>query len=194
MCQANMIGKPSSSGNAIRYTDQLEKDKARELYDQFCKELSIASLEAMGASKKKEKTVAELNKERLAKEAKNSQDPYSIFQTGDFAGKYSTYDSRGVPTHDISGEPLSKAASKKCEKIYKSRLEKYKKAMEKKTKEVITSDTIETQKVVMKEEKETITSLETDQICLPNVACGVFGNRQGFECVSSGPTIHCFDL
>ena len=189
-----MIGKPSSSGNAIRYTDQLEKDKARDLYNQFCNELSIVSMEAMGVLKKKEKTVAELNKERLAKEAKNAQDPYFIFQTGDFVGKYSAYDDRGVPTHDISGETLSKAASKKCEKIYKSRVEKYKKAMEKKAKQVVMTTTNDTEKT-NEEEKETISSsFESDQACLPNIFCGVFGNRQGFECVSSGPTIHCLDL
>jgi cysteinyl-tRNA synthetase len=57
---------------------------------------------------------------RLAKEAeeleKGRTAPSSMFKVGEYAGRFSAYDERGVPTMDSSGAVLAKAARKKLEK------------------------------------------------------------------------------
>uniref|UniRef100_A0A7S4Q7I4 Uncharacterized protein n=1 Tax=Alexandrium monilatum TaxID=311494 RepID=A0A7S4Q7I4_9DINO len=61
-----------------------------------------------------------------AKRAAASQiAPDQLFKTGEYEGKYSQYDGRGVPTHDAEGGELSKSALKKLEKIYAGHAKKY---------------------------------------------------------------------
>ena len=39
-----------------------------------------------------------------------------MFKTGEYEGKYSQFDERGVPTHDAAGAELNKSQKKKHEK------------------------------------------------------------------------------
>ena len=43
-----------------------------------------------------------------------------MLKTGEHAGKYSSYDDKGMPTTDKEGNPLPKSALKKLDKIYKN--------------------------------------------------------------------------
>jgi len=203
--QANLTGAPSSSSNSVRYTDQLPKDAAREMYKCFCDEISIASAEALRPAAAL--SGAELEAEIRAKEARNSQDPSLTFKTGEFAGVYSAFDERGVPTHDAQNAPLSKAALKKCEKIYKTRAAKYAKAVERGdaggggVAQPAAAEAVDAAAAAPATggggdaaPLGAVAAAEAAGTVLPRVVCGVFGNRQGFRCVSAGPTIHCFDL
>ncbi|GFO03375.1 cysteine--tRNA ligase, cytoplasmic-like [Plakobranchus ocellatus] len=73
-------------------------------------------------------------KERLKKKkeaeqaAKNAQDripPSDLFKSE--ADKYSAFDDRGIPTHDASGQELTKSALKKLVKQYEAQEKKYSK-------------------------------------------------------------------
>lgn len=201
--QANMTGSASSKNQTVRYTDQLAKDAARSMYAAFCAELALAAAEALLPEKKRSN--AEVEAEKLEREKRNQQDPSLTFRTGDFAGKYSLYDERGVPTHDAAGEPLAKAALKKCEKVYKARQAKFDKAAAKAASasagvgaaagaaDVAAPAAAATDKPAEAVEV-TLPPAEEAAVALPRILCGVFGNRQGFKMVSAGPTIHCFDL
>ncbi len=53
--------------------------------------------------------------------------PDQFFKTGDYEGKYSTYDDRGVPLTDANGEEIAKSQKKKLEKFYAAHVKKYEK-------------------------------------------------------------------
>lgn len=61
------------------------------------------------------------------KQAMSSVDPREMFKIGEEASKYSKWDAQGIPTHDFSGEPLSKSSMKKLKKDW----DKQKKLFEK---------------------------------------------------------------
>lgn len=194
--QANLTGRVSSSSTGIRYDDQAEKDTARRLYDEFCAELVSAAKKALAApvSKTKEETKSDL----LAKQSRNATHPRNMFRDGEeFAGIYSQFDDRGVPTHTADGVPLKKSAMKRVEKLYKARMVKYEKAIARYNNEkgkgedsgVVDRKTVSPIQVPSK----SLEGVEGPPVPL-KVHCGVFGNRQGFRCVSSGPTMHCLDL
>ena len=42
--------------------------------------------------------------------------PLELFKSGDFSGKYGTFDDAGLPLTEASGEPLSKSQRKKLKK------------------------------------------------------------------------------
>ena len=49
--------------------------------------------------------------------------PQDLFK--DQTDKYSCFDDNGIPTHDISGEPLSEKQLKKLQKLWKAQEKKY---------------------------------------------------------------------
>jgi len=205
--QANLVGKASSSSSgssasSIRYNEQADKDLARRLYSEFCQEISIAAAKALAPPPAK--TKEEVGQDIMEKQRRNALHPKHMFQPGGEFGEsgYSKFDDRGVPTHDADGNALAKSAKKKCEKLFKARMQKYEKALARKKdddEEESKDDTTATTAVSTMESKSDLSEQQknvdvTTEIPLPRVLCGVFGNRQGFRCVSSGPTIHCLDL
>lgn len=216
--QANLMGRPSSSSSttnhSLRYNHQANKELARQLYHVFCDRISISVAMAAAASSKQQQQHNNNNKEKeksniRSKQMKNAQHPKFMFQTEvEFQGLYSKFDERGVPTHTTDNQPLTKSAIKKVEKLYKARCIKYEKAIvrqsdnQKNPKEEDEKEEKEENVVDKKEEEsksnETIALEYVQQsngsLVLPRVVCGVFGNRQGFECVTPGPTMHSLDL
>lgn len=194
--QANLTGRVSSSSTGIRYDNQAEKDTARRLYAEFCAELASAAKEALAAPviKTKEETKSDL----LAKQSRNATHPRDMFRNGEeFAGIYSQFDDRGVPTHTSDGAPLKKSAMKRVEKLYKARMAKYEKAIARSNNQNRKGeDSKEADRKTFSPIQVPSKSLEgVEGPPLPlKVHCGVFGNRQGFRCISSGPTMHCLDL
>lgn len=61
-----------------------------------------------------------------AKEAARRIPPSEMFRSQ--TDKYSAFDDRGMPTHDVTGEPISKKQLKKLEKLYETQEAKYAKA------------------------------------------------------------------
>ncbi|CAB3410791.1 unnamed protein product [Caenorhabditis bovis] len=79
---------------------------------------------------RKEREKAE--KERLAKEkaerdlAQKRIKPEELFKQGEYAGKFSKYDDKGIPTHVAEGEEVSKKLRKKLEKLWETQQKNYK--------------------------------------------------------------------
>ncbi|CAG5133259.1 unnamed protein product, partial [Candidula unifasciata] len=59
-----------------------------------------------------------------AKEAQKRIPPSELFRKE--TDKYSVFDERGIPTHDASGQELTKSALKKLVKLYEAQEKKYK--------------------------------------------------------------------
>jgi len=67
---------------------------------------------------------------QLAKKMEESKIPPDQFFRHKDPELYSKFDSNGIPTHDADGEPLSKSARKKLQKILRRHTQKYEKAMQ----------------------------------------------------------------
>merc|ERR1712228_539604 len=120
--------------------------------------------------------------------------PAQFFKAGENEGKYSQYDSRGVPTHSADGAELPKSALKKLEKIYAGHVKKYAKASDKTENGVSTSSATAAEKAPSKDSVEAELPPVPEGACLPDIRHGTFGGRQGFEMVSAGPLTHMFVL
>uniref|UniRef100_A0A0N4ZY98 Cysteine--tRNA ligase, cytoplasmic n=1 Tax=Parastrongyloides trichosuri TaxID=131310 RepID=A0A0N4ZY98_PARTI len=81
---------------------------------------------ALEENKRLEKEKKE--KERLEKEALKKVNPIEMFKIGDFTGKFLHYDDKGIPTHTIDGEELSKGQRKKMEKLWDTQKKKFEQA------------------------------------------------------------------
>jgi len=156
------------------------------MYHDFCSELATASAEALVPPPALSNE--EVKAEQLRRQSRNAEHPRAMFQTGEFVGKYSTFDDRGVPLTNAEGQPLSKAASKKLEKLFKGRMQKFGKAQAKAAQEGISSS-IEQPATDGSPPEGVVepTPAEKTDNSMPNVdqprfICGVFGNRQGFLC------------
>lgn len=64
-------------------------------------------------------------KERLEKEASKKINPNEMFKVGNYVGKYSQYDDKGIPTHTTDGEEVSKGQRKKLEKLWENQKKKF---------------------------------------------------------------------
>jgi len=93
----------------IKLVDRAELMKEREQ--------KLKQEEARRLEKEKKKAEAE------AKAAKNKVPPWEMFK-GD-TDKYSKFDDKGMPTHDIKGEEIAKAQLKKLQKAYNTQEKKY---------------------------------------------------------------------
>ena len=79
--------------------------------EEFKKDKSDAEQAAL------EKRRAEQKAQLEAKEARMRIAPENLFrEAAEFVGKYSQYDSEGIPTHDAEGEALTKSAMKTLKK------------------------------------------------------------------------------
>ena len=112
-----------------------------------------------------------------------------MFKTGEYEGKYSQFDERGVPTHDAAGAELNKSQKKKHEKIYAAQKKKFDKA-------VAAGEISADPKPEVAEAPEAVPAVaevEEEVPCPLNVVAGTFGNRQGYEVQSNmGPFTHSF--
>lgn len=48
-----------------------------------------------------------------------------MFKVGNYVGKYSQYDDKGIPTHTTDGEEVSKGQRKKLEKLWENQKKKF---------------------------------------------------------------------
>jgi len=72
---------------------------------------------------------AEAARKLKEKEEKAKVHPRDLFTP--LTHQWGKFDAEGLPTHDKEGEPISKAALKKCQKEYSKQMEAYEKAMAK---------------------------------------------------------------
>eukprot|EP00095_Tigriopus_kingsejongensis_P008856 snap_masked-scaffold15_size728074-processed-gene-4.6 protein:Tk08856 transcript:snap_masked-scaffold15_size728074-processed-gene-4.6-mRNA-1 annotation:"hypothetical protein L798_02588" len=71
----------------------------------------------------KEKAKVEAAAKKAATEAQKKIPPSEIFKSE--TDKYSKFDDKGMPTHDVKGEELAKAQLKKLQKLYQAQEKKY---------------------------------------------------------------------
>ncbi|GMR47883.1 hypothetical protein PMAYCL1PPCAC_18078, partial [Pristionchus mayeri] len=74
----------------------------------------------------KEKRLREQAEKAAAKEAQRRINPIEMFSQGDNTGKYSQYDEKGIPTHIVTGEEVTKKARKNLEKLWNTQDKLYK--------------------------------------------------------------------
>uniref|UniRef100_A0A7S4V3T0 Uncharacterized protein n=1 Tax=Alexandrium monilatum TaxID=311494 RepID=A0A7S4V3T0_9DINO len=122
--QASLVAKLELGEKSLKYHHQCAKDDARRLYEGFVEALRSVAHELIAGPAPKHNAAS--YEALQAKRAAASQiAPDQLFKTGEYEGKYSQYDGRGVPTHDAEGGELSKSALKKLEKIYAGHAKKY---------------------------------------------------------------------
>lgn len=103
------------------------EDKSNEtvvkLVDKETLRRELEQKRVMEENKRLEKERKE--KERLEKESAKKINPIDMFKVGTYAGKYSQYDDKGIPTHSIDGEEVSKGQRKKLEKLWDNQKKKF---------------------------------------------------------------------
>lgn len=87
------------------------------------KERKAAEKAAAKAKAQAEKAKADAEKAEKAK-----IDPATMFQQGEYAGKYKAYDERGIPTHESDGKEVAKAQTKKLAKLWEAQKKLFEKA------------------------------------------------------------------
>ncbi|KAH3890802.1 cysteine--tRNA ligase, cytoplasmic-like isoform X4 [Dreissena polymorpha] len=90
--------------------------------------LQIEEARRLEKEKKKQKAEAE----KAAKEAQKRIPPSEMFRAE--TDKYSQFDDKGMPTHDVEGKELSKSALKKIAKLYEQQQKKYEEFLNSQTK------------------------------------------------------------
>ncbi|KAI9598027.1 hypothetical protein BDF19DRAFT_262365 [Syncephalis fuscata] len=65
---------------------------------------------------KKEAQAAEKERKRLERLALGQLNPTEMFKSGEYAGQFSLYDDKGIPTHDVENVELAKSRRKKLQK------------------------------------------------------------------------------
>lgn len=73
---------------------------------------------------KEKKKALELEKQAEL-EAKKKMPPGKMFQEGEYAGKYSKFDDKGIPTHLTNGDEVPKSQMKKLQKVYQAQEKRY---------------------------------------------------------------------
>eukprot|EP00927_Polykrikos_kofoidii_P016755 TRINITY_DN17594_c0_g1_i1.p1 TRINITY_DN17594_c0_g1~~TRINITY_DN17594_c0_g1_i1.p1 ORF type:complete len:357 (-),score=73.05 TRINITY_DN17594_c0_g1_i1:139-1167(-) len=215
--QASLVSKLEPGGKNLKYHSQSQKDDARRLYERFVAALASTARELIcGRPPVNTAAATQAWAQKRAQTANVAPNEY--FKVGDFQGKYSRFDDRGVPTHDESGDPLAKSAVKKLEKLFAAHSKKYEKAaaaaatsadggdavagpIQETTEEAeamvapaVTSPAAEELGATTKpaNEEPLVQNPVPEGSCLPEIRHGTFGGRQGFEMRSAGPFTHAF--
>lgn len=199
--QASLVAKLELGDRNLKYYQQCAKEEASRLFHGFVAALRAVAVEQIcGPSSKHD---AASYKDLKAKRAAAALvPPEELFRGGEYAGKYSRYDERGVPTHDAQGVELTKSAQKKLEKLYAAQVKKFGKATAAGA-GAAGGEAAAGEEGASGEEGagETTPSPAADAdvpvilpegACLPDIRHGTFGGRQGFELTSAGPFTHAF--
>lgn len=99
----------------VKYVGKEAMAQERKLQEKLEEELRL----------EKETKRQELLKAQHERDAQRRIPPSEMFKVPGEVEKYSQFDDKGFPTHDASGEILTKSAVKKLEKLYKAQEKKY---------------------------------------------------------------------
>merc|ERR1719354_343565 len=173
--QAALSCKIKDNGRGRSSEDQCEKAEAKRLYEKFIESIRIRVRNAIyPEAEAKEKEAA-----NRAKRARGVTPPDQYFRTGDFEGKFQSFDESGLPLTDQNGKELSKKRKKKFARLLKQQEGKYQKFLESDRK---TEQVMEVEKVA-------------EDYKLPPIISGTFGGRQGLELKAGcGPFSHTFTV
>jgi hypothetical protein len=126
----------------------------------------------------------------LSPSAKNSVDvgtpPTEMFRDWTL---YSAWDERGIPLKDSSGQPLTKSATKKCQKLMEVHAKKHQKYL------LDWRSSIGQESSALPEEEGVVDWTLLDDRTFIRIVAGIFGARQGLEMLSDmGPFCHVVNL
>jgi len=121
--QVSLSNRISSTTNRLTAAKACSPEIAEKLYKTFVDEIKseIGKHGDIAAAQQ-----ANL-KEKIARIQTGPVDPKEMFKIDDWAGQFSEYDDKGIPTHDNDGKKLSKGRAKKYTKLYKKQCIKYEK-------------------------------------------------------------------
>ncbi|KAI8055314.1 hypothetical protein BDF22DRAFT_676485, partial [Syncephalis plumigaleata] len=74
---------------------------------------------------KKQAQAVEKERKRLERLALGRQNPEEMFKVGEYAGQFSLYDDKGVPTHDHENVELAKSRRKKLQKEWDAQAKRH---------------------------------------------------------------------
>jgi len=199
--QASLVSKLEAGDRTIKYHRQCAREEAKLLYGSFVAELLRSSRQQLSESSTARIDSAAWQELQAKRAAAASIPPENYFKVGEYEGKYSQYDDRGVPTHAADGEALAKSAIKKLEKLYAAQLKKYEKGTQARAEPSDSAKPVAEagEGEVMSAPGEAACSEAYEApllegACLPTIVSGTFGGRQGFELTSSGPFTHHFSF
>ena len=200
--QANVIAKVRKNGKNIRYDDQSDKHRGRELYHCFCATVKTLLVEHQGICRGDNilpKKQPPSNNKPTSYDA--SIPPNELFRlpnpTGGADNKpqnntYGSFDERGFPLTLANGESITKSARKKLQKIYDAQVKKHEKYLQKKASAKPPSPTTTVATTTSTKATAIAAKLDSD-FC--RVIEGSFGKRQGIELYSDmGPLCHVVEL
>lgn len=185
----------------LKYYRQLDKAQARDLYLCFVDEV-IKELRRELVPEYREK------ESRAASEARRARGlvPLSdLFRTGSWAGRFGSFDEKGMPLTEADGQPVSKKLGKKLARVYRTHAKK----IEKKKAAATSGGNGDSKRSAGGDEATaakgqvstktvqpaTLNEPMSDINGMVRVVAGTFGNRQGFKMTSEmGPFSHVFDL
>jgi cysteinyl-tRNA synthetase len=73
----------------------------------------------------KERKQREVDEKARQKEDAKKIPPEQLFKQSQHEGKFSQFDSDGIPTHDFEGKEITKSQRKKLEKLWNDHKKKY---------------------------------------------------------------------
>jgi D-Tyr-tRNAtyr deacylase len=172
--QANIIAKVKKNGRSIQYHDQIEKAQGKDLFDLFVERVRHLLIEHQSICRGQSKHTNP-NKPTTADP---SIPPQELFRQDE---TYGSFDEKGFPTTLANGDPVTKSACKKLQKIYDSHVKRHEKYLRQDPKPV-------------SEKPAAALKASLDPSFL-HLLAGSFGKRQGLELHSDmGPFCHVIEI
>ena len=180
-------------GKYIQYRDQCEKKYSEMLYNKFKEMLKEALIHVKtkcnGDSKARKKKATPQG-------ALASTPPNEMFQKAPFEQQYKNFDEKGMPSHDINDEPLTKSMKKKLNKLYNRQLKRHAKYLN--NPDAFKDELNNVNNMLAKEKLQSNENNQNsiDEKLLPiQLVCGTFGNRQGLKLdAECGPFSHVVEF
>jgi len=221
--QANLTAKVKKLGKSIQYRDQVEKSQGEALYEHFCGTIETLLIEHHEEVQRGRglhlatSSVCGIEGTSVAPTTLDPAIPPSrMFHQDDTYGSFEEENDKTFPLTYANGEPLTKSAMKRLQKIHKAHTARHTKFMETRKGQALgNEDPIEVGKSTMtpavggrggavREEETSHVSISTPQSTCPRqivdksfiqVVAGSFGMRQGLEIQSDmGPFCHVVEI
>ena len=223
--QANLTAKIKKLGKSIQYRDQVEKSQGEAMYEHFCgyiKTLLMEHHEAVQQGSGLHLATSSACGSEGASAGPTSLDPAippsRIFHQDDTYGSFEEENDKTFPLTYANGEPLTKLAMKRLQKIHKAHTARHTKFMEaRKCQALHVGNEVANEEVkrtitlafdgidgVVREEEKSHVSISTHESTSPRqivdesfiqLVAGSFGMRQGIEIQSDmGPFCHVVEI
>jgi D-Tyr-tRNAtyr deacylase len=209
--QANLTAKVKKLGKSIQYRDQISKNQGEELFQYFVKTLETlidehAHTLGPGTGPNKKQTIGPNSTKKPSNMPDPSIPPSLLFHQDATYGSFEEGSDQTFPVTYANGEPLTKSARKKLQKIYNTHVIRHNKYLENQSKHIATE---EASPDGGNDDPGPITTVvdteynvdpmpeppSTPSPQLVQLVAGTFGKRQGLEIQSDmGPFCHVVEI